>query len=214
MISLIFVALALIFEQTFGRRSVFHIKTLIRVDKSIRKEFSPNNTDLIQAKGFDETKLLKNIVLYWVVSISLSTFWESWCFFQIMATCQPTCLKILGFNTALVLMARKTPATVETPEAPPKKHISYSPDQPVTHPWKLTWNLKITQLKRIIIFQTSIFGFHVNLQGCKLYSFLLPIPFLQNGNSTRWRCYTCNHQTDHHQMPVDHPGAVRTSRML
>jgi len=64
MISLIFVALALIFEQTFGRRSVFHIKTLIRVDKSIRKEFSPNNTDLIQAKGFDETKLLKNIVLY------------------------------------------------------------------------------------------------------------------------------------------------------
>ena len=43
-ISLIFVALALIFEQAFGRRSVFHIKTLIRLDKSIRKEFSPNNT--------------------------------------------------------------------------------------------------------------------------------------------------------------------------
>ncbi len=27
---------------------------------------------------------------------------------------------------------------------------------------KLTWNLKITKLKRKIIFQTSIFGFHVN----------------------------------------------------
>jgi len=26
---------------------------------------------------------------------------------------------------------------------------------------KLTWNLKITQLKRKIMFQTSIFGFHV-----------------------------------------------------
>ena len=34
------------------------------------------------------------------------------------------------------------------------------------HPGKLTWNLKITQLKRKIIFQTSIFGFHVNFQRC------------------------------------------------
>ena len=33
------------------------------------------------------------------------------------------------------------------------------------HPGKLTWNLKITQLKRKIIFQTSIFGFHVNFSG-------------------------------------------------
>ena len=33
-------------------------------------------------------------------------------------------------------------------------------------PRKLTWNLKITQLKRKIIFQTSIFGFHVNFRGC------------------------------------------------
>ena len=33
------------------------------------------------------------------------------------------------------------------------------------HPGLLTWNLKITQLKRKIIFQTSIFGFHVNLPG-------------------------------------------------
>ena len=35
------------------------------------------------------------------------------------------------------------------------------------HPGKLTRNLKITCLKRKIIFQTCIFGFHVNLQGCK-----------------------------------------------
>ena len=33
------------------------------------------------------------------------------------------------------------------------------------HPWNLTWNLKSTQLKRKIIFQTSIFRFHVKFQG-------------------------------------------------
>ena len=35
-----------------------------------------------------------------------------------------------------------------------------------TDPGKLTWNLKITQLKRKVIFQTSILGFHINFQGC------------------------------------------------
>ena len=34
------------------------------------------------------------------------------------------------------------------------------------HPSSLTWNLKITCLKRNVIFQTFIFGFHVNLQRC------------------------------------------------
>ena len=34
------------------------------------------------------------------------------------------------------------------------------------HPRKLTWNLKITCLKRKIIFQTSIVGFHVSFRGC------------------------------------------------
>ena len=33
------------------------------------------------------------------------------------------------------------------------------------HPGKLTWNLKISQLKRNIIFQTSILGFHDNFSG-------------------------------------------------
>ena len=40
------------------------------------------------------------------------------------------------------------------------------------HPGRLTWNLKITQLKRIIIFQTIIFRFHVNLPGCRMGPFL------------------------------------------
>ena len=36
------------------------------------------------------------------------------------------------------------------------------------HPGKLAWNLKITCLKREIIFQTCIFGFHVSFQGCNM----------------------------------------------
>ncbi len=35
----------------------------------------------------------------------------------------------------------------------------------ILHSWKLTWNLKITQLKRKVIFQTSILRFHVNFPG-------------------------------------------------
>ena len=42
------------------------------------------------------------------------------------------------------------------------------------HPGRLTWNLKITYLKRKIIFQTPMIMFHVNLQGCKwAFSILL-----------------------------------------
>ena len=46
-------------------------------------------------------------------------------------------------------------------------------------PGKLTWNLKITPLKRIIIFQfqTFIFSFHVSFRGCNLkYLMILMIP--------------------------------------
>ena len=46
-------------------------------------------------------------------------------------------------------------------------------------PWKFTWNLKITQLKRTIIFQTSIFGFHVNF----------PV-FLRNFHLSTFPCFT------------------------
>ena len=44
------------------------------------------------------------------------------------------------------------------------------------HPGRLTWNLKITQLKRKIIFQTIIFRFHVNLQGSIWYMFISSYP--------------------------------------
>jgi len=35
------------------------------------------------------------------------------------------------------------------------------------HPGKSKWNLKFTQLKRKIIFQTSTVGFYVNIPECK-----------------------------------------------
>lgn len=34
------------------------------------------------------------------------------------------------------------------------------------HPAKFTWNLQISQLKRKVIFQTSVFGFHDHFPGC------------------------------------------------
>ena len=34
------------------------------------------------------------------------------------------------------------------------------------HPGKFTWNLQISQLKRTVIFQTSVFGFHDHFPGC------------------------------------------------
>ena len=43
----------------------------------------------------------------------------------------------------------------------------FPPKKPEIHPGRLTWNLKITYLKRKIIFQSSIIMFHVNLRGCK-----------------------------------------------
>ena len=42
----------------------------------------------------------------------------------------------------------------------------------MTHPWKLTWNLKITKLKRTMIFQTSIFALYVNLPGGDIYIYI------------------------------------------
>lgn len=36
------------------------------------------------------------------------------------------------------------------------------------HPWRWTWNLNIVPLKRTLIFNTIIFGFHVGFQGCMM----------------------------------------------
>ena len=37
-------------------------------------------------------------------------------------------------------------------------------------PGKLTWNLKSPNLQEEILFQPSIFGFHVNFPGCKWWN--------------------------------------------
>ena len=47
----------------------------------------------------------------------------------------------------------------------PKHWFLLDDDKPL-HPWKLICNPKVTQLKRNIIFQTSILEFHVSFQGC------------------------------------------------
>ena len=39
------------------------------------------------------------------------------------------------------------------------------------HPWRFSWNLKIAQLKRKVIFLTLIFGFHVDFSGCSSWPF-------------------------------------------
>ena len=41
------------------------------------------------------------------------------------------------------------------------------------HPWNLTWNLRLTHQKRKIIFQTSIFRFHVKFQR-SIYGYINP----------------------------------------
>ena len=56
--------------------------------------------------------------------------------------------------------------------------------QKMLHPGKLTWNLKITCLKREIIFQNSTFGFHVNFQGCTPPNITIePEIFMKNPSS-------------------------------
>jgi len=50
-------------------------------------------------------------------------------------------------------------------------------------PGKLTWNLKITQLKTKIIFQTSIVGFHVNFPECMFFSIIF---LLQMSFTSKW----------------------------
>ena len=56
--------------------------------------------------------------------------------------------------------------------------LLYKMDCKAIHPGKLTWNLKIIQLKRKIIFQTSIFGFHVNSPGSRrTFGSLSPAPW-------------------------------------
>ena len=68
-------------------------------------------------------------------------------------------------------------------------------------PWKLTWNLKITPVKKEhhlpFIFQTFIFGFHVSLRGCgnlklvcaNLHVLQPIVPWCPNGHVSCCFCF-------------------------
>ena len=42
----------------------------------------------------------------------------------------------------------------------------------MTHPWRLTWNLKISPWKRRFLLETIILRFHVKLWGCIIFTVL------------------------------------------
>ena len=54
------------------------------------------------------------------------------------------------------------------------------------HPWKLTWNLKITQWKRNIIFRISLLGFHVSFRGCIHFLRLVQLFISKRSKNTFW----------------------------
>ena len=64
------------------------------------------------------------------------------------------------------------------------------------HPGRLTWNLQITHCEKNMIFQTSMIMFHVNLQGCTLYS---KAPALSTPG--RWRIIS-HHQDRWHRLSL------------
>ena len=66
-----------------------------------------------------------------------------------------------------------------------------------THPRKLTWNLKITHLKRKTIFQAFIFGFHVKFRGCTLTS--------KKSDFLTSSCCSCNFLTEQIHTNLCHP---------
>ena len=65
-----------------------------------------------------------------------------------------------------------------------RRHVLNPPPEKELHPGRLTWNLKTTQLKRKIIFQTIIFKFHVDLPGCRSHMFFFGWP--KSGSSTKF----------------------------
>ena len=101
---------------------------------------------------------------------------SKWLHFPIkMISSQPSSIKLkqnlvflsggLADSPALVVMV------VDFPPWSPQARLPLTSWKPLRlldgfWNWKLTWNLNITQLKRNIIFQTSILGFHVDFPGC------------------------------------------------
>ena len=74
-----------------------------------------------------------------------------------------SCLSYVAFNNQLADANQKKNSLVCLGHCQYLKHFSQK-NRPL-QPQKLTWNLKISTLKRKIIFQTFISGFHVTFSG-------------------------------------------------
>ena len=83
-------------------------------------------------------------------------FQHTWCY---QLSCVDASVVCGDFPQAAGIFQSATETDAECQETKSKIHQKSIPSR------KLTWNLKITCLKRKIIFQTSIFGFHVSFQG-------------------------------------------------
>ena len=59
------------------------------------------------------------------------------------------------------------------------------------HPGRLTWNQKVTQVERKLIFQTSMIRFHVNLQGCSCSGLILHFDLPQESSHKEWHLQAC-----------------------
>ena len=96
--------------------------------------------------------------------------WQSHFIFHIETYKQEDQHKTPSKNTSCQLSFQVSPRHQLCRESPAGLRNQKMP----VHPGRTTWNLKITQLKRKIIFQTIIFRFHVNLPGCFRRFFLGP----------------------------------------
>ena len=86
--------------------------------------------------------------------------------FWIQHSSETSCIETLPFIPAqdmLGLSSNLLWFCVEHPFSSTQKTNTWN--QLNIDPWKLTWNLKIIQLKRKLIFRTSILVFHVNFSG-------------------------------------------------
>ena len=59
------------------------------------------------------------------------------------------------------------------------------------HPGRLTWNQKVTQVERKLIFQTSMIRFHVNLQGYSCSGLILHFDLPQESSHKEWHLQAC-----------------------
>ena len=99
-----------------------------------------------------------------------------WWIYVYQPTSLPTCMwTVFGYAAKHTLMTHAVTFDVRECDPHAVKHKSWKHDQVLRskwykmklHPGRLTWNLRIHPWRSQILFQTIIFGFYVNLWGCK-----------------------------------------------